>query len=209
MIPELDGAHAALGAARRDRKRAALQPFRVARIEAVVAVIFLVGRIAAVDGSQPRAALEAQPCADFDQRARQWRDDGILGLDRHDLKSIIIYGFKRHGLHFLKLFTPSGLPGALLPVVTFIEVLSFISRPISLSIRLFANVLAGHITLKVFAGFVATLGSLGVAGILGAVLPLLATVALTALEFLVAALQAYVFAVLTCLYLNDALHPGH
>jgi len=123
--------------------------------------------------------------------------------------TVIIYGFKRHGLHFLKLFTPSGLPAALLPIVTFIEVLSFISRPISLSIRLFANVLAGHITLKVFAGFVATLGSLGVAGILGAVLPLLATVALTALEFLVAALQAYVFAVLTCLYLNDALHPGH
>jgi F-type H+-transporting ATPase subunit a len=122
---------------------------------------------------------------------------------------VIVYGFKRHKLHFLRLFVPSGLPMALLPFVTFIEVLSFISRPISLSIRLFANVLAGHITLKVFAGFVATLGSLGFVGILGAILPLAATVALTALEFLVAGLQAYVFAILTCLYLNDALHPGH
>lgn len=123
--------------------------------------------------------------------------------------TVIGYGFWKHGFHFLRLFTPSGLPKALLPVVAFIEVLSFVSRPISLSIRLFANMLAGHITLKVFAGFVATLGSLGFAGILGAILPLLAVVALTALEFLVAVLQAYVFAVLTCLYLNDALHPGH
>jgi F-type H+-transporting ATPase subunit a len=123
--------------------------------------------------------------------------------------TVIIYGFWKHGFGFLKMFTPAGLPGALLPVVAFIEVLSFISRPISLSIRLFANMLAGHITLKVFAGFVVTLSSLGFAGILGAILPLAATVALTALEILVAALQAYVFAVLTCLYLNDALHPGH
>lgn len=123
--------------------------------------------------------------------------------------TVIVYGFRRHGFRFLKLFVPSGLPGVLLPFVTFIEVLSFISRPISLSIRLFANMLAGHITLKVFAGFVATLGSLGFVGVLGALLPLAATVALTALEFLVAALQAYVFAILTCLYLNDALHPGH
>ena len=123
--------------------------------------------------------------------------------------TVIIYGFWKHGFRFLKLFTPSGLPAPLLPIVAFIEVLSFVSRPISLSIRLFANMLAGHITLKVFAGFVATLGSLGAVGVLGAILPLLAVVALTALEFLVAALQAYVFAVLTCLYLNDALHPGH
>jgi F-type H+-transporting ATPase subunit a len=123
--------------------------------------------------------------------------------------TVIFYGFRRHGFHFLKLFVPSGLPMALLPFVTFIEVLSFISRPISLCIRLFANMLAGHITLKVFAGFVATLGSLGVVGVVGAILPLAATVALTALEFLVAVLQAYVFAILTCLYLNDALHPGH
>jgi F-type H+-transporting ATPase subunit a len=123
--------------------------------------------------------------------------------------TVIVYGFWRNGFGFLRLFVPKGLPFVLLPFVTFIEILSFISRPISLSIRLFANMLAGHITLKVFAGFVATLGSLGFVGILGAILPLAGAVALTALEFLVAALQAYVFAILTCLYLNDAIHPGH
>ena len=90
-----------------------------------------------------------------------------------------------------------------------IEVISFLSRPISLSVRLFGNILAGHITLKVFAGFVVSLGSLGALGIGGAILPLLMTIALTGLEFLVSFLQAYVFAVLTCMYLNDALHPSH
>ena len=87
--------------------------------------------------------------------------------------------------------------------------ISFISRPVSLAVRLFANMLAGHITLKVFAAFVAGLSALGFIGIIGAILPLVMTVAITALEFLVAGLQAYVFAVLTCLYLNDALHPSH
>jgi F-type H+-transporting ATPase subunit a len=123
--------------------------------------------------------------------------------------TVVIYGLWKHKLHFFRLFVPSGVPKVLLPFIVLIEVLSFVSRPISLSIRLFANMLAGHITLKVFAGFVVLLGSAGAVGILGAVLPLLATVALTALEFLVAALQAYVFAILTSLYLNDALHPGH
>jgi len=123
--------------------------------------------------------------------------------------TVIIYGLWRHKLHFFKLFVPSGVPAVLLPFIVVIEVLSFVSRPISLSIRLFANMLAGHITLKVFAGFVVALGSFGFVGVLGAILPLLAAVALTALEFLVAALQAYVFAILTSLYLNDALHPGH
>jgi F-type H+-transporting ATPase subunit a len=122
---------------------------------------------------------------------------------------VIGYGLWKHKLRFFRLFVPSGLPMVLVPFVTFIEVLSFISRPISLSIRLFANVLAGHITLKVFAGFVVALGSAGFLGVLGAIVPLAATVALTALEFLVAVLQAYVFAILTSLYLNDALHPGH
>jgi len=88
-------------------------------------------------------------------------------------------------------------------------VLSFLSRPISHSVRLFANMLAGHITLKVFASFVTLLGGLGAAGVLGAALPLALVVALTALELLVAFLQAYVFAILTCIYLNDAIHPGH
>jgi F-type H+-transporting ATPase subunit a len=123
--------------------------------------------------------------------------------------TVIVVGLWKHKLHFFKLFVPSGVPKVILPFIVVIEVLSFISRPISLSIRLFANMLAGHITLKVFAGFVVALGSAGFLGILGAVLPLAATVALTALEFLVAALQAYVFAILTSLYLNDALHPGH
>jgi F-type H+-transporting ATPase subunit a len=94
-------------------------------------------------------------------------------------------------------------------LVTAIEVMSFLSRPISHSVRLFANMLAGHITLKVFAGFITLLAAWGIAGWIGAVLPLALTVALTALELLVAALQAYVFAILTCIYLNDAIHPGH
>src|SRR3954462_8385684 len=123
--------------------------------------------------------------------------------------TVVIYGLYKNGLHFLKLFVPSGIPIYILPLVTFIEVLSFLSRPVSHSVRLFANMLAGHITLKVFGGFVVMLGSLGFVGALGAVLPLGLTVALFALELLVAFLQAYVFAILTCIYLNDAIHPGH
>jgi F-type H+-transporting ATPase subunit a len=127
--------------------------------------------------------------------------------------TVVIYGVYKHGFHFFGIFVPSGVPMILIPLVTAIEIISFLSRPISLSVRLFANMLAGHITLKVFAGFVFTLGTLehvpAVVGYLGAILPLAMAVALTALEFLVAFLQAYVFAVLTCLYLNDALHPGH
>ncbi|MGF0537097.1 F0F1 ATP synthase subunit A [Agrobacterium sp. ES01] len=122
--------------------------------------------------------------------------------------TVLVYGFWKHGLHFLQLFVPQGVPGMLLPLVVTIEIISFLSRPISLSVRLFANMLAGHITLKVFSGFVASLGALGALGIGGAILPLIMTVALTGLEFLVAFLQAYVFAVLTCMYLNDAIHPG-
>jgi F-type H+-transporting ATPase subunit a len=123
--------------------------------------------------------------------------------------TVLVYGFWKNGLRFFKLFVPSGIPIYILPLVTFIEVLSFISRPISHSVRLFANMLAGHITLKVFGGFVTMLGAAGFLGWMGAVLPLGLTVALTALELLVAFLQAYVFAILTCIYLNDAIHPGH
>jgi F-type H+-transporting ATPase subunit a len=90
-----------------------------------------------------------------------------------------------------------------------IEVISFLSRPISLSVRLFANMLAGHITLKVFASFVVSLSGLGALGVAGATLPFVFTIGLSALELLVAFLQAYVFTILTCIYLNDALHPGH
>jgi F-type H+-transporting ATPase subunit a len=122
---------------------------------------------------------------------------------------VIFYGFYKNGFGFFRLFVPHGVPKVILPFVVFIEVLSFISRPISLSIRLFANILAGHITLKVFAGFVVMMGSAGWLGILGAIAPLVLIVALTALEVLVAVLQAYVFAILTSLYLNDAIHPGH
>jgi F-type H+-transporting ATPase subunit a len=103
-----------------------------------------------------------------------------------------------------------GVPIYILPLVVLIEIISFLSRPLSHSVRLFANMLAGHITLKVFAGFVAMLGtSLGAIGWIGGILPLALTVALTALELLVAFLQACVFAILTCIYLNDAIHAGH
>lgn len=122
---------------------------------------------------------------------------------------VVGYGFWKHGFGFLRLFVPHGVPGYLLPLIVLIEVLSFISRPISLSVRLFANMLAGHITLEVFAGFIIMLGAFGIAGWLGAVLPFLLTVAIVALEVLIAFLQAYVFAMLTCMYLNDALHPAH
>jgi F-type H+-transporting ATPase subunit a len=124
--------------------------------------------------------------------------------------TVVIYGFAKNGLHFFKLFVPSGIPIAILPLVVFIEVFSFFLRPISHSVRLFANMLAGHIALKVFASFIPLLAAgLGVIGAIGGVLPLGMVVALTALELLVAFLQAYVFTILTCIYLNDAIHPGH
>ncbi|MFZ5692548.1 MAG: F0F1 ATP synthase subunit A [Pseudomonadota bacterium] len=123
--------------------------------------------------------------------------------------TVLLYGFYKNGAKFLKLFVPSGIPVYIMPLIVLIEVISFLSRPLSHSVRLFANVFAGHITLKVFASFVPMLAGLGILGWLGAVLPLGMTVALTALEFLVAFLQAYVFTILTCIYLNDALHPGH
>ena len=124
--------------------------------------------------------------------------------------TVLIYGFYKNGLKFFKIFVPAGIPIYILPLVVSIEIISFLSRPLSHSVRLFANMLAGHITRKVFAGFVAMLGtSLGAIGWLGGMVPLAMTIALTALELLVAFLQAYVFAILTCIYLNDALHPGH
>jgi len=121
---------------------------------------------------------------------------------------VVGYGIYKHGLGWFGLFVPSGVPAWLLPIMIPIEVISFISRPVSLSVRLFANMLAGHIALKIFAGFVGLLLGAGVWAVL-APLPLLLTIALTALEFLVAVLQAYVFAVLTCIYLNDAVEGGH
>ena len=122
---------------------------------------------------------------------------------------VVGYGFWKNGLHFFNLFVPKGVPKLILPAIVAIEVLSFLSRPVSHSVRLFANMLAGHITLQVFAGFVIMLGSAGVLGVFGATLPFIMVVLLMALELLVAFLQAYVFAILTCIYLNDAIHPGH
>jgi len=124
--------------------------------------------------------------------------------------TVLVYGLMRHGFHFFNLFVPKGVPIYILPMIVAIEILSFISRPISHSVRLFANMLAGHIALQVFAGFIILLGTgLGAIGWIGGVLPFAMIVALYALETLVAFLQAYVFAILTCIYLNDALHPGH
>ena len=114
-----------------------------------------------------------------------------------------IIGFIRNGFGYLKLFVPSGVPIFLLPLVIVIEIVSYFIRPMSLSIRLFANMMAGHMMLKVMAGFVVMLG------VTAGWLPLAAMVGLMGLELLVAALQAYVFALLTCMYLNDAMHVDH
>ena len=123
---------------------------------------------------------------------------------------VTVIGFIRHGAHFLTLFVPKGAPVWLLPLVVLIEVISYFVRPISLSVRLFANMLAGHTMMKVFAGFIILLASsLGALGLFVGLLPLAFIVALTGLEVLVAVLQAYVFTILTCIYLNDALHLHH
>jgi F-type H+-transporting ATPase subunit a len=122
---------------------------------------------------------------------------------------VLFYGLYKNGMKFFNLFVPSGVPIYIMPLVVLIEVISFFLRPVSHSVRLFANMLAGHIALKVFASFIGMLGAIGIFGWAGAVLPLGLTMALTALELLVAFLQAYVFAILTCIYLNDAIHPGH
>lgn len=113
---------------------------------------------------------------------------------------VTIIGIVRHKLHFFSLFLPTGVPMVMAPVLIPIEILSYLSRPVSLSIRLFANMMAGHTMMKVFAGFIIPLG------IIGGWAPLAVDVALTGFEFLVAFLQAYVFTILTCLYLNDAIH---
>tara|TARA_Y100001968_G_C19305250_1_gene691297 strand:- start:226 stop:963 length:738 start_codon:yes stop_codon:yes gene_type:complete len=112
---------------------------------------------------------------------------------------VTVLGFVRHGMHFFSFFAPPGTPVVMLPLLVPIEIISYLSRPISLSVRLFANMLAGHTLIKVIAGFIALLGVAGV-------LPFALVVALTGLEILIAFLQAYVFAILTCLYINDAIH---
>lgn len=119
---------------------------------------------------------------------------------------VTIIGLITHGLKFFSLFFPHGAPIASAPVLIPIEIISYFSRPISLSVRLFANMLAGHTMMKVFAGLIIMMGSAGGLLKIVAVLPLLAVIGLTGLEFLVAALQAYVFSILTCMYLHDAIH---
>ena len=113
--------------------------------------------------------------------------------------AVTVLGFVKHGFRFFTFFVPPGSPVYMWPLLIPIEIISYLSRPISLSVRLFANMLAGHTLLKVIAGFIAVLGVVGI-------LPLALVVALTGLEILIAFLQAYVFTILTCLYINDALH---
>ncbi|MDE2447152.1 MAG: F0F1 ATP synthase subunit A [Alphaproteobacteria bacterium] len=122
---------------------------------------------------------------------------------------VVVVGIWKHGFHWFALFWPSGMPTILKLVVGPIEVISFLSRPVSLGLRLFGNMLAGHIVLKLFAGFVVSMIAAGGIAAVGSIAPMFMAVALTGMEFLVAFLQAFVFAVLTCVYLNDALHPGH
>ena len=112
---------------------------------------------------------------------------------------VTLLGIFIHGFKFFGLFVPKGVPMLMLPLMIPIEIISYLSRPISLSVRLFANMMAGHTMLKIFAGFIVPLGIFGVA-------PLMVDVALTALEVLIAFLQAYVFTILTCLYLNEAIN---
>ena len=112
---------------------------------------------------------------------------------------VTLLGIFIHGFKFFGLFVPKGVPMLMLPLMIPIEIISYLSRPISLSVRLFANMMAGHTMLKIFAGFIVPLGIFGVA-------PLLVDVALTALEVLIAFLQAYVFTILTCIYLNEAIN---
>ena len=123
---------------------------------------------------------------------------------------VLGYGLWKHGFGFFKLFAPAGLPLPTYLLLTPIEIISFLSRPISLAIRLWANVFAGHILLKLFAAFAVALATASGLGFkLMGIIPFIMAFALTPLELLVAFVQAYVFALLTCVYLSDALHPGH
>ncbi len=126
-----------------------------------------------------------------------------FGLAGFIFLAVTLIGLAKHGMGFLKFFVPSGVPYALLPILIPIEVISYFVRPISLSLRLFANMMAGHTMLKVFASFIVLLG------FLGGWAPLLLVVILTGFEIMIAVLQAYVFTILCCLYLNDALHLHH
>jgi F-type H+-transporting ATPase subunit a len=122
------------------------------------------------------------------------------------ISMVTIVGLRQHGLHFFSYFAPAGAPAALMPLIVVIEIVSYLSRPVSLSMRLFANMMAGHMILMVFASFAVVLGSLGLVGLVGAAVPFAVNIPLIGFELLVAVLQAYVFAILTCIYLHDAVH---
>ena len=132
---------------------------------------------------------------------------GILAMAVFTLVTVI--GIVKNGLGWLKLFAPSGVPMFVMPLLIPIEIISYFARPLTLAFRLFANMLAGHIMLKLLVTFAAMMTAGGIVGWAGTALTVVMAVAITALEFLVAGLQAYVFAILTCVYLSDALHPGH
>jgi len=119
---------------------------------------------------------------------------------------VTVVALREHGMHFFSYFVPPGVSGLLIPLMVLIEVISYLSRIISLSVRLFANMMAGHVMLKVFGSFIVMLGGLGVIGYPAAGLSLAVNTMLIGFELLVACLQAYVFAVLTCIYLHDAVH---
>ncbi len=123
--------------------------------------------------------------------------------------TVIGYGIWKNGFTFLKVFWPDGIPMAIKPFVSLLEIISFFSRPISLSVRLWANMFAGHILLKLFAGFAISMFAAGGLLAAGSIVPFTLTLALMPLEFLVSFVQAYVFALLTCVYLSDAVSPGH
>ncbi len=129
-----------------------------------------------------------------------------FGMASFIFLGVTLIALIKHGFHFFTFFVPAGAPKALYPLIILIEIVSYLVRPVSLSVRLFANMLAGHTMLKVFAGLAVMMTGAGGLTAAGSVFPLLAIIGLTGLEFLVAALQAYVFTILTCMYLNDALH---
>ncbi len=132
---------------------------------------------------------------------------GILGLAVFLL--VTVFGLMKNGLGFLRLFAPKGVPAPVYILLVPIEIISYFARPLTLAFRLFANMLAGHIMLKLLVSFAAAMAGAGLVGIFGAALTVGLAVAITALEMLVAFLQAFVFAILTCVYISDALHPSH
>lgn len=123
--------------------------------------------------------------------------------------TVLVVGFYKHGFHFFSLFLPPGVPWWLVPLILPIEIMSFLTRPITLSVRLFANMIAGHIMLKVFAGFSVGMATIGAGGVLAALLPMMFNTIMIGFEFLIAFLQAYVFAILSCIYLKDSVEIDH